>query len=309
MKDHKKRLWAIYLAMWLLSKTNNIMHLTNWLNSSSGLASVLSPRVSPEEKARVRKFVEREIVTIQRYLDESSLTDVSSSSQTWPPVKRARKTEKPMSVEQCVLRRIPNEMNHERNWLLNMVRKFKYHTNAPVSLRDALNLMREDPSIPVAGSSEDGDVECSKGECGDVGVVSNFQRLSFKSPYTQYPASTFGNPMIVPAKSVVRSSASRHSSSVGVPLAVPSPYPAMNMKKTHIPMHVTAVPSNQTWPPTRKRERSPSFQNIPRQNSAEAAEQAVKALMMMGRGSSDASFSSSTSSSSSSQTWSPGNQV
>jgi hypothetical protein len=200
-------------------------------------------------------------------------------------------------------------MNHERNWLLNMVRKFKYHTDAPVTLRDALNSMREDPSDPLASSSQDSDVESSKGECGDVGVVQNFSQLSFTpSPYQSYPASTFRNPMIVPAKSVVLHQAAPLAP--GLRPAMPSypatktnipSYPAMNMKKTNIPMHVTAVRStNQTWPPTRKRERSPSFQKvgIPRQSSAELTDQAAKALMMMGG---DMSLFPS---SSSSQTWS-----
>lgn len=310
VKDHKKRLWAIYVAIWLMHKTNNNIFLNNWLNSSSGLASVLSPRVSPEEKARVLSFVTREIRTIQRYLHESSNVHNSSSSQTWPVVKKARKIEKPMNIEQCVLRRIPSEMNHERNWLLNMVRKFKYHTDAPVTLRDALNSMREDPSDPVASSTQDSDVESSKGECGDVGVVQNFSQLSFTpSPYQSYPASTFRNPMIVPAKSVVLHQAAPLAP--GLRPAMPSypatktnipSYPAMNMKKTNIPMHVTAVRStNQTWPPTRKRERSPSFQKvgIPRQSSAELTDQAAKALMMMG-----GDMSLFPSSSTSSQTWS-----
>lgn len=310
VKDHKKRLWAIYVAIWLMHKTNNNIFLNNWLNSSSGLASVLSPRVSPEEKARVLSFVTREIRTIQRYLHESSNVHNSSSSQTWPVVKKARKIEKPMNIEQCVLRRIPSEMNHERNWLLNMVRKFKYHTDAPVTLRDALNSMREDPSDPVASSTQDSDVESSKGECGDVGVVQNFSQLSFTpSPYQSYPASTFRNPMIVPAKSVVLHQAAPLAP--GLRPAMPSypatktnipSYPAMNMKKTNIPIHVTAVRStNQTWPPTRKRERSPSFQKvgIPRQSSAELTDQAAKALMMMG-----GDMSLFPSSSTSSQTWS-----
>ena len=174
-------------------------------------------------------------------------------------MKKARKIEKPMNIEQCVLHGNSERDESRRNWLLNMVRKFKYHTDAPVTLRDALNSMREDPSDPVASSTQDSDVESSKRECGDVGVVQNFSQLSFTpSPYQSYPASTFRNPMIVPAKSVVLHQAAPLAP--GLRPAMPSypatktnipSYPAMNMKKTNIPMHVTAVNTNQTWPPTR----------------------------------------------------------
>jgi len=288
VKDHKKRLWAIYVALWLVSKTNNAMQWQTWLRSPSGLSSVLSSRVSPEEKIRVQNFVMREIATIQRYLTQSSSSHsnktMSSSSQTWPPVKRARTVAKSMNVEQCVLRRLPIELSHERNWLLNMVRKLKCHNEAPVALRVALSSMVDDPPIPVAGG-EDSESECvSKGECGDVGVVGKLQALSFTSPYKQYPPM----PRVVPAVSVIR-----QSHGVGIP------------HKAHIPMHVISTPSHQTWPPIRKkRERSPSFQNIPRQNSAEDAAAAASALMMMTTTTTTPTTTTTTSSSSS--TWSSG---
>ena len=50
VKDHKKRLWAIYVAIWLMHKTNNNIFLNNWLNSSGKVESfrLVSQSVSRE---------------------------------------------------------------------------------------------------------------------------------------------------------------------------------------------------------------------------------------------------------------------
>ena len=97
VKDHKKRLWYIHVAIWLFkSMPNDNVRRERWLMGGGrrdGLKALLASKVKAEEKLVIQGFVRRELRTLARYVTQrrAAESDASSySAQTWPPPKKIR---------------------------------------------------------------------------------------------------------------------------------------------------------------------------------------------------------------------------
>lgn len=189
VKDHKKRLWCIHVALWLLKNFVTLAEIKHWLVGSkkSGLAALLPLKISKDEMSRILMFVMRELKTIGLYVKPGSVSEKDgvasgggggggdrdcnvgkvqsnvSSTQTWPPAKRARTptkrvggvsnsttaavvtSEKPIteSVSTLVDMRIPTDLRLERSWLLSAMKKYLSSVR-PLTLKEAIKSMAQD---------------------------------------------------------------------------------------------------------------------------------------------------------------------